>query len=151
VADLDLKSDVTRAAAAVVLGCALAGCASVASNIALSNLLPAPQTDAILTLESNPPGALASTSNGGACQTPCALSTPVTDAFTVTYTLDGYLPQTVSVQPVAAAKSALIDATPPTLAPNPVVAQLQPAPPPPPPPQPTVKKRSPRSPQPAAR
>jgi len=151
VAALDLKSGMTRAAAGVVLGCALAGCSSVASNIPLSSLLPAPQTDAILTLDSNPPGALASTSNGGACQTPCALSTPVTDAFTVTYTLDGYLPQTVSVRPLAAAKSALIDATPPTLAPNPVTAQLQPAPPPPPPPPPTVKKRSARSPPPAAR
>jgi hypothetical protein len=150
VADLDRKSGMTRAAAAVVLGCALAGCASVASNLPLSSLLPAPQTDAILTLDSNPPGALASTSNGGACQTPCALSTPVTDAFTVTYTLDGYLPQTVSVRPLPAEKSALIDATPPTLAPNPVMAQLQPAPPPPPPP-PVVKKRSARSPQPAAR
>jgi hypothetical protein len=145
VADLDRKPGVTRAAAAVVLCCALAGCGSVASS-----LLPAPQTDAILTLDSNPPGALASTSNGGACETPCALSTPVTDAFTVTYTLDGYLPQTVSVRPIPAEKSALIDATPPTLAPNPVMAQLQPAPPPPPPP-PVVKKRSAHSPQPAAR
>jgi hypothetical protein len=143
-------SSATHAAIVVVLGCGLAGCSSVASNLSLSSLLPAAQADAILTLDSSPPGALASTSIGGACQTPCALSAPVTDAFTVTYTLDGYLPQTVSVRPIPAEKSALIDATPPTLAPNPVMAQLQPEPPPPPPP-PTVKKRSTRTPPPAGR
>jgi hypothetical protein len=133
--------DLTRVSVAVGLGCALLGCSGVDSNIPLTKLLPAPETDAVVTIDSNPPGALASTSNGGTCQTPCALSTPVTDPFTVTYTLEGYLSQTVAVRPVPAAKSALIDMTPPTLEPNPVVAQLQPAPPPPPPPPPAKKKR----------
>jgi hypothetical protein len=130
--------NLTRVSVAAVLGCALAGCSGVASNLPISSLLPPPQTDAIVTIDSNPPGALASASNGGACQTPCALSTPVTDPFTVTYTLDGYLPQTVAVRPIPAEKTALVDLTPPTLEPNPVMAQLQPAPPPPPPP---VKKK----------
>jgi hypothetical protein len=149
--DLETDPGMTRASLSVVFGLALAGCSSVASNIPLSSLLPPPQTDAIVTIDSNPPGAMASTSNGGACQTPCALSIPVTDAFTVTYTLDGYLPRTVSVRPIPAQKSALIDMTPPTLEPNPVMAELQPAPPPPPPPPPVVKKRPARNPQPAAR
>jgi hypothetical protein len=83
---------------------------------------------------------LASASNGGICQTPCSLSVPVTDAFTVTYTLDGYLPQTVSVRPVPVDKSALIDMTPARLEPNPVLAELKPAPPPAPEP-PLVKNR----------
>jgi hypothetical protein len=131
----------TRVSVAAVLGCALAGCSGVASNLPLSSLLPAPQTDAVVTIDSNPPGALASTSNGGACQTPCALSVPLADAFTVTYALEGYLPQTVAVRPVPAARTALIDTTPPTLEPNPVMAELQPAPPPPPPPPPPVKKK----------
>jgi hypothetical protein len=48
----------------------------------------------------------------------------------VTYTLDGYLPQTVSVRPIPVEKSALIDMTPATLEPNPVLAELKPAPPP---------------------
>jgi hypothetical protein len=68
---------------------------------------------------------------------------PVTDQFTVTYTLDGYLPQTVAVRPIPAEKTALIDTTPPLLAPNPVLAELQPAPPPPPEPPPPKKKKRP--------
>jgi hypothetical protein len=139
--DLATELDLIRVSVAVGLGYALAGCSGVASNIPLSRLLPAPETDVVVTIDSNPPGALASASNGGTCQTPCALSTPVTDPFTVTYTLEGYLPQTVAVRPIPAAKTALIDMTPPTLEPNPVVAQLQPAPPPPPPP--ARKKRRP--------
>jgi hypothetical protein len=95
-----------------------------------------------LTIDSHPPGAVASTSTGGICRTPCALSIPVIEPFTVTYTLDGYVPQTISVQPVPVAKVALIDTTPARLQPNPVLAELQPAPPPPPPPEPPpLKKR----------
>jgi hypothetical protein len=138
---MEMDLDLTRVSVVAALGCALAGCSGVASNLPLSSLLPPPQTDAIVTIDSNPPGALASASNGGACQTPCALSASVTDPFTVTYTLEGYLPQTVAVRPIPAAKTALIDMTPPTLEPNPVMAQLQPAPPPPPPPPVKKKKR----------
>jgi hypothetical protein len=54
------------------------------------------------------------------------------------YTLDGYLPQTVAVRSIPAEKSALVDMTPARLDPNPVLAELQPAPPPEPPP---VKRR----------
>ncbi len=90
-------------------------------------------------IDSTPQGAEARTSYGDTCQTPCQLLVPVTDEFTVTYELDGYLPQTVPVRPVPVQKTALIDTTPPELAPNPVVAELAPAPPPPPPP--VVKKR----------
>jgi hypothetical protein len=136
---MDTDSSMTRASVAMALGVALAGCSSVASNLPTFNLVP-PPSDATLTIDSNPPGALASASNGGACRTPCALSAPVTDPFTVTYTLEGYLPQTVAVRPIPAEKTAMIDMTPATLAPNPVRAELQPAPPPPPPP-PVVKKR----------
>jgi hypothetical protein len=140
---LETGLDLTRASLAVVLGGALAGCSGVASNVPISSLIPPPPTDAIVTIDSNPPGAMASTSNGGTCQTPCALSVPLADAFTVTYALDGYLPQTVPVRPIRAAKTAMIDMTPPTLEPNPVMAQLQPAPPPPPPPPPAKKKKRP--------
>jgi hypothetical protein len=128
-----------RAFAAVVFGLALADCSSISSNLPTYDLLPQPD-DATLTIESNPPGALANTSNGGSCQTPCTLAIPVIEPFTVTYTLDGYLPQTVSVRTVPVQKIALIDMTSPKLEPNPVMAELQPAPPPPPEPPP-VKKR----------
>jgi hypothetical protein len=129
----------TRASAAVALGFALAGC-SMASNMPSFNLVAA-SAEPNLTIDSNPPGAVASLSNGEACRTPCALSAPVTDPLTVTYTLEGYLPQTVAVRPVPVPRTALVDMTPPVLEPNPVRAELQPAPPPPPPPPPPVVKK----------
>jgi len=126
--------DTTRASLAVIFGCALAGCSSVSSSLPSLDLI-FPSTEATLTIDSNPSGASVSTSNGGICQTPCLLSVPVIEEFTVTYTLDGYLPRTVSVRPVPVKKSALVDVTPPRLEPNPVLADLEPAPPPPAPPE----------------
>jgi hypothetical protein len=93
-----------------------------------------PPSATTLTIESNPPGAEARPSSGGVCRTPCALPVPLNETFTVTYTLDGYLPQTVSVRSIRPEKSALIDMTPARLDPNPVLVELQPAPPPEPPP-----------------
>jgi len=122
--------------AAAMCGLALESC----SNSNLPNLnvptidLFDPPSTATLTIESNPPGAEARPSSGGFCRTPCALPVPLNEGFTVTYTLDGYLPQTVSVRSIRPEKSALIDMTPAQLDPNPVLAELQPAPPPEPPP-----------------
>jgi hypothetical protein len=136
----DMK--MSRAIIAVLCGPALA-CCSVNSN--MPNLyIPSidlfdPPATATVTIESNPPGAEARASSGGLCRTPCALSVPANEGFTVTYVLDGYLPQTVSVRSIPVEKSALIDMTPPRLEPNPVLAELQPAPPPPEPPP--VKRR----------
>ena len=122
---------------------ALAGCSGVSSNmpnlgVPTIDLFDPPATDT-LAIESTPPGAEARASSGGVCRTPCALSVPLNEGFTVTYTLDGYVPQTVSVRSIRPAKSALIDMTPARLEPNPVSAELQPAPPPEPPPP--VKRR----------
>lgn len=129
----------TSPSVAAMFGFVLASCSSVSSNLPSFDLI-LPTTDATLTIDSIPPGASVSTSNGGVCQTPCLLSVPVIDAFTVTYTLDGYLPQTVSVRPVPVEKSALVDVTPARLEPNPVLAELKPAPPPLPEP-PLVKRQ----------
>jgi hypothetical protein len=127
-------------ATVALFGLALASCSGVSSNLPISYLLPAP-AEATLTIDSTPQGALASASIGGTCVTPCLLSAPViTDPFTVTYTLDGYLPETVSVRPIPVEKTALIDMTPARLEPNPVLVELRPAPPPPPEPPP-VKRR----------
>jgi hypothetical protein len=87
-----------------------------------------------LQLESVPPGAEAKTSLGPSCRTPCAVSVPQTPSFTVTYTLDRYLPQTVPVQLVEAERS--VDPESGTVMearfdPSPVYVELQPAPPPP--------------------
>jgi hypothetical protein len=94
-----------------------------------------------LTIESDPPGADARTSIGPACRTPCMIPVAADREFTVTYTLNGYLPRTVPVTPrqpdptrvevEAGGAAPAVD-----LVPNPVYAQLDPAPPPAP-----VKRR----------
>lgn len=78
-------------------GFALSGCASF--SVPSFDLFNSPPPVTTLQLESMPPGAEARTSTGQACRTPCAVSVPVAP-LTVTYTLDRYQPQTVSIQPV---------------------------------------------------
>ncbi len=100
-----------------------------------------------LTIESDPPGADARTSLGPACRTPCMIPVSADREFTVTYTLNGYLPRTVPViprqpeptrvDPEAGGAAPSID-----LVPNPVYAQLDPAPPPTPVRRRPIKKRS---------
>jgi hypothetical protein len=102
-----------------------------------------------LTIESDPPGADARTSLGPACRTPCMIPVSADREFTVTYTLNGYLPRTVPVvprqseptraEPEIGGAAATVDLTP-----NPVYAQLEPAPPPAP------VRRRPRPKKPAA-
>ncbi len=114
-------------------GIALSGCASF-SVPGLDFLTPSPQM-ATLQLESRPPGAEARTSAGPSCRTPCSVSVPAAAPLTVTYTLDRYQPQTVSVQPIqqavvnpnvdAGGAAYVID-----LDPNPVFAELAPTAPP---------------------
>ena len=86
-----------------------------------------------LTIESDPPGADAKTSLGPACRTPCMLPVPADREFSVSYSLNGYLPQTVAVTPHAAdyvrTDSGSASAAAAEVTPNPVYAQLQPAPP----------------------
>jgi hypothetical protein len=115
------------------------GVAAACTSITTSELFQMP-TAGSLVIDSSPPGAEARTSNGGVCRTPCEMELPFADQFTVTYTLDGYAPQTVMVRSVAVRKEALIDVTPPDFRPNPVRVELKPAPPPEPPPPPPPKK-----------
>jgi hypothetical protein len=128
-----MNMNIIRVTAVAVCGLLLPNCSSITSDIF------APPTAGTLTIDSNPRGAEARPSTGGACRTPCELVVPFAETFTVTYTLDGYLPETVSVRTIPIVKSALIDHTPPEFKPNPVSAELKPAPPPEPPPP--VKKR----------
>jgi hypothetical protein len=106
-------------------GIALSGCAS-ASLPGLGFLTPAPPV-ATLQLESMPAGAEARTSAGPSCRTPCSVSVPVAP-LTVTYTLDKFQPQTVSIQPIQqTVVSPNVDVGTTTvmeLDPNPVFAQL---------------------------
>jgi len=87
-----------------------------------------------LTIESDPPGADAKTSLGASCRTPCMIPIAADREFTVTYSLNGFMPQAVTVVPRAPDMTTPdIGAPPPAaeLSPNPVYVQLQPAPPPP--------------------
>src|SRR5882724_2172147 len=89
-----------------------------------------------LTIESDPPGADAKTSIGPSCRTPCMIPVAADREFSVTYSLNGYLPQAVVVtprQPDMTTPDVGSGAPPPTadLSPNPVYVQLQLAPPPP--------------------
>jgi hypothetical protein len=113
-------------------GIALSGCASFSipgSDIFSST--PAPVT---IQLESMPSGAEARTSSGPSCRTPCSLSVPA-EPMTVTFTMDKYQPQAVSLQPT---KRPAANPNPDVqfetyvtdLEPNPVFAQLEPTAPP---------------------
>jgi hypothetical protein len=99
---------------------ALAAC----SSVNLDAFKPAPLLDTVR-FESVPPGAEAKTSNGQTCTTPCALALPTNAPLTVTFTLNGYLPETDSLEPLE------MTGSPPQLRPNPVLVELAVAPPPP--------------------
>jgi PEGA domain len=94
---------------------------------ACSNI-PGLSGDAVkIQIESKPPGAEASLSSVGTCRTPCAMPTPdKTDNYTVTFSLNGYSTQTISVR-VTRDKPNWFTAEKITIDPNPVTATLQPA------------------------
>ena len=97
-------------------------------------------------LESNPPGADATTSLGSGCKTPCSVSVPAPDApFAVAFALPKYQPASV---PVNVIKNPGDFTTPASVTtdPNPVFAELQPAVPP----KPVKKPHRPKKPKPAA-
>jgi hypothetical protein len=123
----------TLARAIVFLGCGvlLSACGSTVSEYFSSS-----GGQATLQLNSDPAGAVATTSMGASCRTPCSLQVPTSNEFTVTFALDGYQPQTVPVR-VRPADNMFGSAT---VSPNPLLAQLQPVAPPAPP----KKRRVPR-------
>ena len=114
---------------------ALAACSSTPDWMSLDGLKPGPVMDTVR-FESEPPGADVKTASGQTCKTPCALALPSDAPQTVTFTLNGYLPETDQLEVISTPGST------PQLRPNPVLAELQPAPPPPKP----VKKPARRKP-----
>ena len=125
-----------RSIAVVACGLALASCSSMSWTPSfpwtpsLDASSPKPVTSN-LTIESDPPGAEARTPQGLTCRTPCTLAVPATDEISVSYALNGYLPQSVTVRPSTAQASKFSLETPvTTLEPNPVFAQLSPTKPP---------------------
>jgi hypothetical protein len=101
---------------------ALAACSSTPDWMSLDALKPSPIMDTVR-FESEPPNAEAKTSNGQTCRTPCALALPVNASLTVTFTLNGYLPETETIDPIS------VTGNPTQLRPNPVLVELSPAPP----------------------
>jgi hypothetical protein len=104
-------------------GLLLAACTSSSSNwFNLDALKPAPSTENVQ-FESEPPGADAKTSIGQACRTPCSLALPDDAPFSVTFTLNGYLPETEQVELISDGPGFS------KLRPNPVLVELTAAPP----------------------
>lgn len=101
----------------------LAACSSSPDWMNLNALKPGPSLDTV-SFESEPPGAEAKASNGQTCRTPCSLALPVDAATSVTFSLNGYLPESEKLDAVQETGE------PPHLKPNPVVVELSPAPPP---------------------
>jgi len=129
-------SGTRRAIALGACGLLLAGCSFTLGNL-FSDFSGPSKT---LQVQSAPPGAVATASVGPSCQTPCALDLPAWGDFTLTFTLDGFVPQIVPIK--YQRPEALIDQTAGFI-PNPVTVALEPlpSPPPEPPPPPPPKKK----------
>lgn len=113
----------------ILTGAALAGCTSSGSS--LSDMFkPSPPPPEVLQFQSVPAGATVQTAQGQTCSTPCSLALPV-NAQAVSFSLSGYVPQSVQLA-VHQAEGSVFSKPPPDLVPNPVVVQLQAVPPPPP-------------------
>ena len=115
-----------RIIAIAVTGASLAGC----SSFSLDSFKSAPPLVKVA-LESERPGADATTSLGPACKTPCSVEIPAPDAgFSVTFAGPRFQPVTVPVQVI---RNPGDFASPPTtiIEPSPVFAELKPAAPPP--------------------
>ncbi len=127
-----------RVIAIALSGMSLAGCSSVSWDM-FKSTPPSVQVQ----LESNPPGADASTSLGPGCKTPCSVSVPAPEAgFSVSYTLNKFQPATVPVRVVRNPGDFTTPASV-TTDPNPVFAELQPAVPP----KPVKKPHRPKKPK----
>jgi hypothetical protein len=123
-------------------GLLLAACSSSSDWMSMDGFKSAPMPWNALPLmetvqfETEPAEATATLSTGQNCKTPCSVSVPVDKPFSVTFTLNGYQPASEQVE------SVLVDGST-KLRPNPVSAELTPAPPPPKPKKkPPVRKKT---------
>jgi hypothetical protein len=117
-----------RAVAAAIAGLGLASCSSTATNMFTDAFKQKPTTTLML-IESNPAGATAKTSTGQTCKTPCTMLIGTGSDFTVAFTLDGYVPQTLPVH-ATMVPGGWTEAPSPKLEPGSLFPTLQPATPP---------------------
>jgi hypothetical protein len=129
---------VGRAIAVVAGGLGLAACSFAMPSMDFISSKP---TTASLSIESNPPGADARLSIGGNCRTPCTQTVALGNEFTVTVSLNGYMPETRTVKPVSADASAGSSGAAALLDPNPLFVELKANAPPKPPPPKKKRKR----------
>jgi len=150
-------TDMNRVIAIVACGFTLAGCSSWGSWMPDSwtpnfDFMPkAAPPPANVQFQSEPAGAEAKTSTGATCKTPCALAMDPDKEFSVTFTLAGYLPQTVPVavhQPDAGLTPNEGEKPEKNFIPNPVSVELAAAPKAPPKRAPTPPNKP--APKPAA-
>jgi hypothetical protein len=122
---------VTGIVAIAGCGLALTGCGSWMPSLDFTGAFNSAPTSATLRIESEPPGADARVSTGPTCKTPCSVPVPASGDFTVSFALNGFLPQTVPVHALPPENREF--GQPPVVRfdPSPVLAQLEPAPPPP--------------------
>src|SRR5262245_18529708 len=99
---------------------ALAACSSSPDWMSFGGVRSGPMLDTV-SFESEPPGAEAKSSSGQTCRTPCSLALPVESPLTVTFTLNGYAPESEKLEMIQAIGE------PPRFGPNPVVVELSPA------------------------
>jgi len=105
---------INRFLAVIGSAAALAACSSD-----MAGFKSGPFLDTV-SLESEPPGAEAKASNGQTCRTPCSLALPVDASTSITFTLNGYQPETEKLEAMTSTGE------PPRLRPNPVVVELSP-------------------------
>jgi hypothetical protein len=123
------------AAAAAVMGIALAGCSGMPDwmpsmpDWMSSSSSSGPQLQT-LRFESDPPGADVRTIQGQTCFTPCALAVP-SENQPITITKAGFVAQTIQVGVAPPPEHSFWENPPATLTPNPVQVVLQAAAPPP--------------------
>ena len=105
--------------------------------MSLDALKPAPAKDTVR-FESEPPGAEAKISDGQTCRTPCALAVSTGGPVTVTFALNGYQPDSETIDPISNNNGFA------EMRPNPVQVELTPAAPQPPKPvkKPAAKKKA---------
>jgi hypothetical protein len=122
---------ITRLVAAMACAIAVGSCGGSSFGPSLGYApkwenLDAKPTTVPLKLESNPPGAEARAPQGLTCRTPCTLDLPImAEGFNISYALNGYAPQSVSIRPVM--PTTTTGRGVPFYLPDPAVAQLSPA------------------------
>jgi hypothetical protein len=114
-----------RALAVVTCSLGLASCSSVAMPD-LDAFKPKP-TGALLIVESSPSSAEARASLGNTCHTPCSMLIGAANDFTVSFALDGYVPQTLTVHSAMSESVPMLTVPSPVLDPAYLFAKLEPA------------------------